>query len=334
MASAKDCSVCTVMVLMLLIVILLGCSPEPPVQPVARVSVFPAEGDSLTVFQMDGFNMEDFRKHGLTLRYRWDTESDGIWETPFSFDPRYARHYPGNGIYKVTLEIESIEGLRDTATCSVIVRDIIKDSVITDERDGNRYKVAYIYNFWWMSEELRIGYRLEPSSLPTDNDIPEYYSQTGNESGNNNYTAYYTWNELTYYGRDSINGICPPGWRLPNINDFRWLINHKWLTPDSKQYLGPGGLWGTDIKMTGAFVFTRISWTGQGIWTEWWINPAYKDRILPEYFTAKVNLDYRIKINYTGNRNDLSNYYWWKPEWGVINYDKLALPVRCVKKTL
>jgi len=65
-----------------------------------------------------------------TLQYRWDFESDGIYDTPWSTDPTVTYTYPACEEYTATLEVKDIDGATDTDTCQVVPSVPMKSFVI------------------------------------------------------------------------------------------------------------------------------------------------------------------------------------------------------------
>lgn len=75
------------------------------------------------------------------------------------------------------------------------------DSVLTDERDGKTYKAIVVGDLNWMAENL--NYDAGSASACYDDD----------ESNCEKYGRLYTWDSL----------ICPTGWRLPTVEEYRAL---------------------------------------------------------------------------------------------------------------
>jgi len=55
-----------------------------------------------------------------TLEYRWDFETDGIYDTPWSTDPTATHTYPTCAEYTATLQVRDTDGATDTDTADVV----------------------------------------------------------------------------------------------------------------------------------------------------------------------------------------------------------------------
>lgn len=55
-----------------------------------------------------------------TLEYRWDFESDGIYDTSWSADPTATHTYPACAEYTATLQVRDTDGATDTDTADVV----------------------------------------------------------------------------------------------------------------------------------------------------------------------------------------------------------------------
>lgn len=107
-----------------------------------------------------------------------------------------------------------------------------EDGSITDERDGQTYKIVQIGSQIWMAENLK--YYKNISALCYDN----------NSQNCEKYGRLYSWatamDSVGSFSSDGLNcgyerlcepafpvrGICPHGWHLPTEADFKVLINY------------------------------------------------------------------------------------------------------------
>ena len=88
-------------------------------RPVARFSVSPQLGEPGTEFTFDASQSND--PDGETLQYRWDLESDSIWDTNWSTTATHKHQFSEGGNYNVTLEITDSHNLTASASQLVVV---------------------------------------------------------------------------------------------------------------------------------------------------------------------------------------------------------------------
>lgn len=99
----------------------------------------------------------------------------------------------------------------------------IKDGKLVDYRDGNEYGVAKINGFYWMTENLRYAdsssmENLKGNSWCHEDDkkcskFGRLYSWTAAMDIDKKYLS-------SKYASSEIQGICPPGWKLPTQMDW------------------------------------------------------------------------------------------------------------------
>ncbi len=73
-----------------------------------------------------------------------------------------------------------------------------------DERDGRTYSIVTIGDLNWMAEDLK--FETTKSHCPN-------YDETGKECEKANFYAY-----------DELASICPKGWRLPTLTDWKQIV--------------------------------------------------------------------------------------------------------------
>ena len=157
----------------IILVTIFGCSVDPEIPCFAKFTIFPSQGDTITLFLFDATSSIQNQQDGWRLKVRWDWESDGIWDTDFSLDKTATHRFQYNGEKLVRLEVADVTGTKDTTSKSILVSKLIKDSIITDSRDGKTYRVKYINNIWWMTQDLAFGQIMQNKKIPTDNGIVE-----------------------------------------------------------------------------------------------------------------------------------------------------------------
>ncbi len=96
--------------------------PPPPTNtpPYANFSWTPASGDTSTVFTFMSTSFDAQDPPNL-LQVRWDWESDGTWDTPWSNDATAQHQFAVPGTYDVTMEAKDSGGLTGNQTATVTV---------------------------------------------------------------------------------------------------------------------------------------------------------------------------------------------------------------------
>lgn len=126
---------------------------------------------------------------------------------------------------------ELIELLPVTATCQEEVIDI----------DGNSYSVIQVDNQCWMQENLKVTRFPDGEELLNGidsiigglaNELPGWYFAYDRDSSLiNNYGYLYNWVTVMKGNRGAdettgpIQGICPEGWHVPDVYEWRALID-------------------------------------------------------------------------------------------------------------
>ena len=194
------------------------------------------------------------------------------------------------------------------------IQTTISDSVVTDI-DGNTYKTIRIGNKVWMAENLRVThYRNGDPVLTTIPDTIDYRSEStpkyqfvyNNDKRNLKlYGRLYTW----YAATDSRN-ICPVGWHLPTIDEYKtldevlggknaaigklkWAGTEYWLSPN------------TDATNESGFNGLPAGWRSAkgkygmlGKYGHWWCS----DMQTPEYaFRMFLSFDESCYKNHLGS---------------------------------
>lgn len=112
--------------------------------------------------------------------------------------------------------------------------------VPTVNYDGKTYNTVLIGSQCWLKENLDVGtqitgYNDDRENPQTDNGTIEKYCYLDDSENCTKYGGLYQWEEATKYydysnldcnenyDLENVQGICPDGWHLPNMNDFETL---------------------------------------------------------------------------------------------------------------
>lgn len=79
--------------------------------PVADFAVYPEEGTLDTVFLFNASSSHDVETPWYWLQVRWDWESDGVWDTPYSLEKVVEHQFSSVGTYIVTMEVMDTDGM-------------------------------------------------------------------------------------------------------------------------------------------------------------------------------------------------------------------------------
>jgi uncharacterized protein (TIGR02145 family) len=312
-----------------------SCEKADHEPPEAGISIQPLFGDINTVFLLDASPSKDNMTDNFRLQARWDIDGDDIWESDFSIIKQFAWKYNAEGVYRIVCEVMDDHGNVASFSRNMQVAPILRDSVFTDHRDGKTYSAVFLYDRWWMQQNLDYGIKLENGQQGSDNSIVEKYKYP-DERYDSLYGGYYSWNEATDYKRDVKKGICPDGWRLPTQGDIDHIVGLLFFTTDYASYLAPGKSYKLDMELTGKYINITRSWHLQGRTGNFWIYQEQPfDKFMSwAYYANYKHYDYTKIYNpvlYT-DYNPLSSIsVEWQKEWGDYSYQKVALPVRCVK---
>jgi uncharacterized protein (TIGR02145 family) len=207
-------------------------------------------------------------------------------------------------------------------TCAPDVTDI----------DGNVYPVVRIGSLCWMKENLRTS-RFRNGELIPQFQVDSFYKKSQAQiSGyglyNDNPAYNYPYGKLyNGYAMDDPRGVCPVGWHVPSVYEFRALVDSLGGTSVAGGKLKTTDQWaagstadnesGFSAYPTGYIAFDSSYAMGQvtEFWTTTWPNFPSGD----ETFTAKLsNTNNGVSIpSFSGNAGN---------DWTVY-----GLPIRCVK---
>lgn len=106
-----------------------------------------------------------------------------------------------------------------------------------DPRDGKVYKTTKIGQQLWMAE-----------NIAHETDIGNYWAYDDDESNVDKYGYLYDW--------EAANNVCPPGWHLPSVDDWRILIDYVGSNYTTKLKAESG--WAANENGTDDFGFSAL----------------------------------------------------------------------------
>lgn len=92
--------------------------------PTAFFMVDPDTASVNTIFAFDASNSYDPNTPLSELKFRWDWQGDGIWDTPFFCDTNVYHKYVIPGDYRAIMEVKNYINLTDTTSRKIHVYDI------------------------------------------------------------------------------------------------------------------------------------------------------------------------------------------------------------------
>jgi uncharacterized protein (TIGR02145 family) len=99
-------------------------------------------------------------------------------------------------------------------------------NILTDPRDSHIYPTVELGTQCWMAANLDYGSAISSTQFPMDNCTPEKYCFNDNPSNCSSYGGLYIWDELMQYEDiPAVQGFCPPGWHVPDENEWNVLFN-------------------------------------------------------------------------------------------------------------
>jgi len=103
-----------------------GNSPPWP-----ALSVDKYYGNIKTVFEFDGSKTRDDEDSLNTLKFRWDWENDGEWDTEYSINPINTHIFTDTGLYITNMEAVDTAGLTAQISKKLLV-DLINPNLLVD----------------------------------------------------------------------------------------------------------------------------------------------------------------------------------------------------------
>ena len=183
-----------------------------------------------------------------------------------------------------------------------------------DIRDNNKsYQTIQIVTptatQCWMAENLDYGLRIQSTQLQSDNCVNEKYCYNNDPANCTGAGALYQWDELmTYDNTPASQGICPPGWHVPDEPEWTVLLD----------FYGGNARAGNPLQKMSATGFNALP---GGVL---YLNNAWSFRDLATLFWTSTPVGPVNVISHGMNTVDPSVSYY---ESARTN----AFPVRCLK---
>jgi len=183
---------------------------------------------------------------------------------------------------------------------------------------GISYNTVKVGSQCWLKENLNIGNRIQGSLNQTNNGTIEKYCYNNSDSNCDIYGGMYQWDEAMNYSTSGgkVQGICPEGWHLPTLAEYKTLIANVNNDGNALKAIGQGTGNGIGTNASGFSALLAGSKTTGGwfdylgVLTFFWTSDNY----------STPNAKY---VNLSGGNGNIDSDY---------NYDKIhGFSVRCIK---
>ncbi len=200
----------------------------PPKPPVAVFSIAPESGNTDSLFVFDASETYDLEDPFDSLRFRWDVDGDGAWETEYSSNPVFQTMYTHPSNYSVVLEVIDRDGMTGSTTRYLLVKHSGNPGAcggqVSLPHGGKVYHTVGIGEQCWLKENLDIGRMLADGEIPSDNDVIEKFCYDNDSLNCEIFGGLYAWEEMMkYFPVEGGQGICPNGWHIPTDAEWKEL---------------------------------------------------------------------------------------------------------------
>lgn len=186
-------------------------------------------------------------------------------------------------------------------------------SVMTDPRDGKKYKTVEINGRLWMAQNLNAGVMINSSNggdrgdgYQKNNGKNEKYCYANKEENCAIYGGLYQWDEaIGYSSTVTAEGVCPPGWHIPNADEWRELMLYykEDLGLEAGENLAWGSRSGFEMLYSGYLIFAERKFYDQAnagyLWSST-VNPDIEHlAMLRSIYNEKIDFqeDTSQKVN-------------------------------------
>jgi uncharacterized protein (TIGR02145 family) len=149
------------------------------------------------------------------------------------------------------------------------------DDPVTDVRDNKTYPTIHIGTQCWMAANLDHGSPIASTLVQRDNCILEKYCFNDNLANCTSNGGLYQWDELMQYQEtEGLQGLCPPEWHIPSLNDWNTLFSVYINNAFAGAPLLYSGYSGFNALLTGAHL-VNTKWAFQGFATFFWTSTSH-----------------------------------------------------------
>ncbi len=183
---------------------------------------------------------------------------------------------------------------------------------------GKTYNTVTIGEQCWFKENLNVGEFVSSGTAQTDNSIIEKYCYNNDTNNCNAYGGLYQWKEAMQYSsvNGSNRGICPLGWHIPSLTEYRILAISVNENSNSLKAIGQGSGGGAGTNLSGFSALLGGFFRQNGMFQYMGTN------FLP-WTSSIIDNQNALELNIENGSSTIHS----------ISYDEFAagLSVRCVK---
>lgn len=159
--------------------------------------------------------------------------------------------------------------------------DMQNDTVLVDARDGQQYRIVRIDNRVWMAENLNYG-KVVKDCNQQDNGIVEKTLYNNDTTIASVFGGFYTWDEAMNYQHSDSGDICPTGWHIPSLQEWRQLRRFlgkenagQKLKASKSDSIAWDGINSTGFTAIPSGVAYRRYFARKGHWAVYWSSTAH-----------------------------------------------------------
>jgi uncharacterized protein (TIGR02145 family) len=158
----------------------------------------------------------------------------------------------GMGMIPVTYTYTNVAGCADSGIRRIHnlpSSAVACGTLVTDVRDNKTYPTIQIGSQCWLAANLNYGIIIQSSQVQVDNCISEKYCYGNDPANCTGLGGLYQWDELMKFDNvPASQGICPPGWHVPDETEWMVLFN----------FYGGNGLAGRPLQDTAGNGFLAL----------------------------------------------------------------------------
>jgi uncharacterized protein (TIGR02145 family) len=210
----------------------------------------------------------------------------------------------GPGAKTITYAYANTWGCGNNFSQSITVNAAVPfncDDVLKDIRDNKDYPTIKIGAQCWMAKNLDYGSQIPAASFQRDNCIVEKYCRGDSTTNCTSLGGLYQWDEMMrYVDAPTIQGLCPPGWHVPDESEWNTLFNFYISNGFAGAALKSTGFSGYNALLNG-LRYDAMRWSFSGFATFFWSSTSHG----PVKAWAHAMNHYNPSVSYyPGNRHN------------------------------